>query len=127
MGAWNHHMLVATFRRDGIAVASSQPFGPDGLHLTVRAKDGVPGSVIVTQADFDGEEWIHASIALAFRDPTYAELVSLHRAVFGRKRPAYQVFVPANEHVNIHKHALHLWGRADGERALPDFGRFGTI
>jgi hypothetical protein len=37
------------------------------------------------------------------------------------------VFAPPSEHVNIHDHALHLWGRLDGARVLPDFGRFGTI
>jgi hypothetical protein len=54
-------------------------------------------------------------------------LVMLHLGVFGRRRWAYQVFVPESEHVNIHPHALHLWGRADGTNALPNFGRFGTI
>ena len=40
---------------------------------------------------------------------------------------AYQVFAPPTRHVNIHEHALHLWGRVDGKSITPDFGAFGTI
>lgn len=101
-------------------------FGPDGYALRH------PGSrlqVIVTRGPADpasDEEWLHASIAHPDRDPSYAELVVLHRAVFGDAW-AYQVFAPRSAHVNIHAHALHLWGRADGSAALPNFGAAGTI
>jgi hypothetical protein len=72
-------------------------------------------------------EWVHASIANRDgRTPTYDELKALHAAVFG-DRWAYQVFAPPGRHVNIHANALHLWGRADGINALPDFGYLGTI
>jgi len=98
----------------------------------LRTQSGVDGrgwsfercSVIVS-THFEGETpWLHASIA---RDhmPAYADLVMLHRAVYPGF--AYQVFAPPSSHVNIHPYALHLWGRADGEPAMPDFGRFGTI
>jgi hypothetical protein len=50
----------------------------------------------------------------------------LHSAVFGEGH-AYQVFVPTSEHINLKENVLHLWGKADGTPALPDFGRFGTI
>lgn len=94
------------------------PFGPDGARCV--APDGA-GSIIVTRADhIDGFEVCHASIAWPDRDPSYRDLVMLHRAVFGDGW-AYQVFAPASEHINIHEHALHLWGRADGEPMLPDF------
>lgn len=79
----------------------------------------------VTVAEFDGEEWIHASIAGPTM-PSYDDLTRLHRAVFGDGY-AYQVFAPASDHVNIHEHAVHLWGRADGARVTPDFGRLGSI
>lgn len=98
-----------------------EPFGPDGWQLTTT--DG--RSVIVTAAPHDGEEWIHASIA-GPNMPSYEELALLHRAAFGDGY-AYQVFAPASDHINIHEHALHLWGRADGARVTPDFGRMGTI
>lgn len=96
--------------------AAPAPFGPDGWSF--MNLDGHT-SIIVTCALGDGDDWVHASIA---RDtmPTYADLKMLHDAVFGDGW-AYQVFAPPSEHVNIHEHALHLWGRLDGKPALPDF------
>jgi hypothetical protein len=95
-------------------------FGPDGwkfVHLSGE------GSVIITCSDQDdGNEWVHASVAWVDRMPTYADLKWLHAAVFDDGW-AYQLFVPPSDHVNIHEYALHLWGRLDGKRALPDFTR----
>jgi hypothetical protein len=99
-----------------------EPFGPDGWSLVRRDRTG---SVIVSSAEFDGATWIHASIA-GQEMPTYEDLVQLHAAVFGDGY-AYQVFVPPSQHVNIHEHALHLWGRADGRPVTPEFGVWGTI
>jgi hypothetical protein len=95
-----------------------EPFGPMGLRAVIFYASDV-GSIIITQAEHDGVEWIHASIAYVDRDPTYLELAALHRAVFGRKRFSYQAFAPESEHVNIHEHALHLWGTVDGARLTP--------
>ncbi len=93
------------------------PFGPDGwkyLNLNGRS------SVIITCAPHSGDDWVHASIAHVDRMPTYDDLKLLHAAVFG-DRWAYQVFAPPSDHVNIHEHALHLFGKLDGSPALPDF------
>ena len=99
-------------------------FGSDGLVFARR--DGT-GSLIASVADLDGVEWIHGSIAYDDRMPTYEDLCLLHRAVFDRGW-AYQVFAPETEHVDIHRFALHLWGRLDGAAALPDFTRgLGTV
>lgn len=94
-----------------------RPHGPDGWAF-VRAEG--TGSVIVTCADTDGVEWVHASIAFPSRMPDYLDLKHLHQAVFGNGW-AYQVFSPPSDHVNIHNYALHLFGRLDGKSALPDF------
>jgi hypothetical protein len=93
------------------------PFGPDGWSL--KRLDGT-GSVIVTVADHDGDQWVHASIARPTQMPTYSDLKALYAAVFGSGW-AYQVFAPPSDHVNIHQFALHLFGRLDGKPALPDF------
>lgn len=98
-------------------------FGPDGWLM--RHRNGTT-SIIVTAAEMDGVEYIHASIADSEMLPQYADLVQIHRAVFGDGY-AYQVFAPRAQHVNIHPNALHLWGRADGAAALPEFGSAGTI
>jgi hypothetical protein len=115
-----------TLAAAGWKVWQPRPFGPCGITVEVNAATR-PGRVIVTQADHDdGAEWLHASVAFG-TTPTYDDLTVLHRAVFGRSRWSYQVFAPAADHVNLHDHALHLWGRADGEPALPNFGQLGTI
>ncbi len=93
-----------------------QPFG-DGWTFKHLCGNG---SVIVTCADHDGDDWIHASIAWNDETPTYEDLKLLHKAVFVDGW-AYQVFAPSSDHVNIHQHALHLWGRLDGKPVLPDF------
>lgn len=102
-----------------------QPFGPDGwkyrTHISIPGTDAPDREIIVTACDWEGVEWIHASIARPDRMPDYDDLVELHRGVFGDAW-AYQLFAPPESHVNIHPFALHLWGRHDGEPVMPDFG-----
>jgi hypothetical protein len=99
-------------------------FGVDGWSM---ARYDGSASVIVTAAEYDGIEWVHASIAHNDRTmPTYEELKLLHEAAFGTGY-AYQLFVPPTRHVNIHEYALHLYGRADGAAVTPDFGAEGSI
>lgn len=114
---------------NGYRLGGWHEHGPAGFKFGL-SHDVPPrlGSVIVSQAEMDdGIEWIHASIAWTQQMPTYDELTTLHRSVFGLRRYAYQAFVPADQHVNIHRYALHLWGRTDGASALPNFGEMGTI
>lgn len=100
--------------------------GPEAAYNPSRVV--AAGTIIVTLADDDGDrvEYIHASMSWCDRMPTYEDLTRLHRCVFGDAW-AYEVFAPASDHVNIHPHARHLWGRADGRAVLPNFGRYGTI
>jgi hypothetical protein len=100
------------------------PYGPDGWYL-VNEDD--KATVIISCAEHDGTEWVHASIAYNDRQSDYDDLCMLHHAVFGSKRYSYQVFPPAAAHVNIHPNALHLWGRLDGRAALPEFAEDGSI
>lgn len=102
----------------------AEPFGPDGWVFLGRSGSHV---IVSCSAGFeDGQEWVHASISHADRMPTYEDLTALHDSVFGNA-PAYQCFVPATEHVNLHEFCLHLWGRADGTPTLPNFAPNGTI
>jgi hypothetical protein len=99
-------------------------FGPDGWQM--RCGCASIHTVIVTCAQYDdGNEWVHASVATTNGLPTYGDLVDLHRAVWGEGF-AYQQFVPARLHVNIHRFALHLYGRLDGQPVLPVMDQ-GTI
>lgn len=103
-----------------------EPFGPDGWRMTHLLGNG---SVIVTTSDVPGDphEWTHASISWTDHLPTYYDIDMLKRAVWGDTGYAYQVFVPADQHVNIHEYALHLWGRADGSPVLPEFTKLAGI
>jgi len=88
-------------------------------------------SIIISVAPWlqDGvaTNWVHASISRSAVMPSYEDLVRLKASVWGPDGEAYQVFAPVREHVNIHEHALHLWGRADGKGVLPRFGIYGSI
>lgn len=132
--------LTAQRRRDILSRMDSprwgmlldqQDQGPDGFRARfgerVRGHREHRYSVIVTAFESEpARTWVHASISSPKRMPTYNDLDSLHRAVFGEGY-AYQVFVGGDKHVNLHPYCLHLWGRADGTPALPDFGQFGMI
>jgi hypothetical protein len=96
------------------------PFGPDGWQMVARDHQA---SIIATCSPLDGDEWVHASIARHDRMPSYEDLKRLHAGVFIHGQGfAYQVFLRGEQHVNIHEHALHLWGRLDGKPMLPQFG-----
>jgi len=99
--------------------------GPTGIAL--HHKGSRMGVIVTSAVHPDGNEWFHASVACETKMPTYDDLCVLHAAVWGQEGFAYQVFAPAYRHVNIHAHALHLWGRTDGANVLPDFGERGTI
>ncbi|PXY21150.1 DUF7694 domain-containing protein [Prauserella muralis] len=112
-----------------------RPLGPDGFSYIAHNGDGRPvGIVIVTgwYEDDDRDErgapipWIHASMQRPDGVPSYEDLTLLHAAVWPDGH-AYQCFVPPDDHINAHERVLHLWGRADGTRLLPDFGKYGTI
>lgn len=96
-----------------------EPFGPDGWRYVNRS---ARRSCIVSCAEYDGHEWVHASMTANGAVPSYGDLVALHRAVWGDGW-AYHVFAPPADHINIHEHCLHLFGRLDGAPVLPDFTR----
>lgn len=68
-----------------------------------------------------GKPWIHVSISRDQRDPTYNDMAIAKHDLIGAGRKAIMVFAPQNEHVNIHKHCLHLFAALDGDDGLPDF------
>lgn len=114
---------MAVLAEHDLRVEDIRPFGPMGFSAHISTAYGDEGSLLVTQADDDGVEWLHVSIAFPDRNPSYLELVAVHRAIFGRGRWAVQVFAPEDQHVNLHEHALHLFGKVDGKPVLPDFTR----
>jgi hypothetical protein len=117
-------LLRDGLRPEGIHPAPPQEFGPAGVAVPLLDRwSRAVGSVLVSQAEHARAEWLHASIAFAERMPTYEHLKLLKEATFGPSRVAYMVFPIADQHVNIHEYALHLWGKANGAAVLPDFTR----
>lgn len=97
-----------------------EEYGPCGL----LARRGVR-TIIVSDDQLAGTWWRHASISRIDKLPTYDDITFLHHIAWPEGGHAYQIFVPTGEHVNIHERCLHLWGRVDGQRCLPDFA--GTL
>jgi hypothetical protein len=108
------------------------PFGALGVRLGI-ATSSERGTIIVSEAVLPAEvdpqqrDWLHVSLSWISRIPGYEELALLHESVFGPTRTSYQVFAAQDRHVNFHPNALHLWGLASGEQALPDFGKYGLV
>lgn len=124
----DHVDVKAISARLGSSAWKAEPLGEDGWKFSYSLS---AARAIIVTLDLDSDPdnwWIHASIAYqdSWRIPSYSDLVQMHRAVFNSQH-AYQCFVPPGEHVNITSNVLHLWGRYDGQSALPPFGRFGTI
>lgn len=79
--------------------------------------------VIVSVArEEDGRIWKHVSVSRRGQLPTYEDLKEVKRWFISDKETAYQVFSPADKHVNIHPYCLHLWSCLDGA-VTPDFSR----
>ncbi len=124
----NLSTLVKRIRKEGYSIKPPQDFFEGGIRVILTERDAAIGAVIVsTHQEDDGPSWIHASISFKERIPSYTDLIMIKEGVFGDDREAYQIFPKSSRHINIHPHALHLWGRVDGKRVLPDFDRFGTI
>jgi hypothetical protein len=105
------------------------PFGPAGWkfdRLDGGARILLTSGPAADDEDCSGGDWWHASISGKDRMPTYEELSLMHRAVWPNGW-AYQVFAPPADHINLHAHVLHLWGRPDGAIQLPQFGAKGMI
>lgn len=105
-------------------------FGADGWAFETKGNAGTARRIFVTYDPTSDPEvpYLHASISHQdrYRLPSYSDLKEMARGVFGDGY-SYQCFAPESAHINITSNVLHLWGRADGAMALPDFGREGTI
>ena len=85
-----------------------------------RQKDGGLRVIVDCEIKDDGNEWLHVSYSRAKQTPTHADTIRV-KAAFLRDHFAYSEFPPPDKYVNIHPHCLHLWARADGSAALPEF------
>lgn len=117
----NRVNILQIRRRMGVDLwRPSRPFGDDGW---VMDNVGSDQRIIVSyHGVLDGHHWLHASISNRYEGlPSHDDMARLHRAVWGEAGWAYEIRAPIGSHINIHPRALHLWGRLDGQPALPDF------
>ena len=102
----------------------SKLFGDAGI---CYIHDAQRKSVIVSTAILrDGKRWLHFSIAIKDRLPTWDEVVEAKELFLGSDVRALCIFPERSKWVNIHNFCLHLWCCMDGD-GLPDFGELGTI
>lgn len=56
-----------------------------------------------------GEGWDHVSVSLPDRTPLWSEMDQIKHAFFKAEETAFQLHVPAAQHINYHPFCLHLW------------------
>lgn len=103
-------------------------FHPDVLqpvYLLARPDSAEPllilASILVHGEGTRKEAWYHVFTSYGDRDPTYADLAAVRAAMFRAGSVVVQVFPPAEEHVDLHPHTLHLWERLrPAHRLVPD-------
>jgi len=120
------HALEIRKRLGPATWSAPRAIGGDSFQFAARHGLIVVSGLAEEEETGEMRDWIHASMSRPDGVPSYDDLVHLHQAVWPGGH-AYHVFVPPEEHININARVLHLWGRADGTRVLPDFGIFGTI
>jgi hypothetical protein len=114
------HSAIPRVLPDGWTIV--QPWGDGNAY---RHRTGL--RVIVSTADYDGRDWMHISCSRGDRLPSWDDLRFAKATFAGEARYAYQVFPPAEKHINIHAFTLHLWVPLTGEPPLPDFTRGGDM
>lgn len=107
---------------------------PPSWTLVERRQDGAAFrrgaiQVILSLELYDDHAlWVHISLCgrtgqAKYCLPSWEELKRVKHDFIGDDRWAYQVLPPLTEYINRHAAVLHLFARADGEPALPDFTR----
>lgn len=65
------------------------------------------------------EGWDHLSVSTPYRCPTWAEMEHVKRLFFNDNEVAFQLHVPAADHISVHPHCLHIWRPHDRDIPLP--------
>jgi hypothetical protein len=102
---------------EGWALVGTDVYG----HIWDHQKLGI--RVLQTVAEAEGQIWLHTSVSRPkrWRLPTYEDVVKVKRFFVGEDRPAFQYFVPSDQHVNL-TNVLHLYTPLDAPGLnFPDF------
>lgn len=63
----------------------------------------------IISSGFQDEEWIHVSVSLPTRCPTWNEMCKVRDLFFDKEDVVFQFHPKSSDYVNIHPHCLHLW------------------
>ena len=78
---------------------------------------------VIASVDFEeGMECAleHVSVSAQNKTPTWEEMCFIKRQFWDDEDEVYQIHPKQSEYVNISKHCLHLWRRADGKGLMPN-------
>ncbi len=67
----------------------------------------------------DGSEWVHVSVSLPDRLPTWAEIAKVKLEFIGGPQYAYHIVPAELDHVNVHNYCMHIWSPLDEKHVLP--------
>lgn len=101
----------------GLALKAGEPWGPEDLGGCFRFAVAGGGELRVMAANGDG--WDHVSVSRADRIPSWTEMEAMKRVFFKPDEIAYQLHVPAEDHINHHPHCLHIWRPHRSKIPLP--------
>lgn len=66
-----------------------------------------------------GGGWDHVSVSFPNRIPSWDEMDDIKRLFFKADETAFQLHVPASQHINCHPFCLHLWRLLNVSIPLP--------
>lgn len=93
---------------------SDKSFGNNG-HFEIPIIKKVRMKVIAS----DGGGWDHVSVSLKTRIANYYEMKKIRRLFWGDDDIVVEYHMGETNHVNIHKHVLHLWRCQVGKFPTP--------
>lgn len=82
--------------------------------------------ICTARTEADGKRWTHVSYSRKNRIPDYEDSCRVKQLFVGADKLALALYVPEEQHVNIHPNVLHLWHCLDGD-PVPDFRTDGQI
>src|SRR6187399_954476 len=111
--------LLDVFRKRQLERAVYGAEGDDGCGVfMVPSIHRERGMLRVVASDGDG--WDHVSVSREDRTPTWEEMEQIFRLFFQSTETAFQLHVPAPDHINAHPYCLHLWRPHDVAIPRPD-------
>lgn len=111
------------------------PEAPNGWAIVSRDQDGngyrrilAPNQTVIISRnrERDGKLWVHLSMKVGHRLPTWSEMVDIKEAFLGPESMVIQCLPPRSQWVNHDEFVMHLWMCEDP--IIPDFrGENGLI